>query len=236
MRRVWALAAVTVLVVGCGEDGSSDGTEPADTSAPASIATAGADTDKADEGDADPSGDDGRGGGSQGAQGEPSDSGGGSEAPDNGADDAAREDSALEARGAYEDYIDAINARDGAALCDLLSPASVRELRAPVKRASCSATLADSIGYRDPRGFPVWKRTSLNDVPRIQVSNDLESARITAMITTQFADRSEPSVESDIAYLELAGGDWRLAKPPGSLYRAVGNAKLPPSVIVPPKG
>ena len=56
------------------------------------------------------------------------------------------------------------------------------------------------------------------------------------MITTSFADRDEPSVESDIAYLERAGGEWRLAKPPGALYRAVGNAELPPSVIVPPQG
>ena len=105
-----------------------------------------------------------------------------------------------------------------------------------MQRASCAATMHDSIGYRDPRGFPVWERTQLNAVEGTQVSNDLDSARITAAIVTQFADRNEPSVESDIAYLERAGGEWRLVKLSGALYRAVGNAELPPSVIVPPQG
>lgn len=150
--------------------------------------------------------------------------------------DDERAAAATDAAAAYRSYIDAINARDGAALCDLLSPAALRELKPPVERASCAATMHDSIGYRDPRGFPVWERTRLSAIDGSQVSNDLRSARITAAIVTQFADRDEPSVESDIAYLELSGGEWRLAKPSGALYRAVGNAELPPSVIVPPQG
>ena len=51
---------------------------------------------------------------------------------------------------------------------------------------------------------------------------------------TDFADRSEPSIESDIAYLELTGGAWRLAKPSAAIYRAIGRAELPPTVIAPP--
>ncbi len=193
----------------------------------------------ADEGD----GDGGSGGGGQGG---PTDQGGGGsgdggrggEPDDGGADpsDADRGAAAADAEAAYRAYVDAINARDGAALCDLLAPSAIRELRPPVERASCSASLHDSIGYRDPRGFPVWERTLLSQIEGVQISGDLASARITAAINTEFADRGEPSVESDIAYLELAGGEWRLAKPSGALYRAVGNAELPPSVIVPPKG
>ena len=51
---------------------------------------------------------------------------------------------------------------------------------------------------------------------------------------TSFADRTEPSVESDIAYLERVAGKWRLAKPTGALYRAIGQPEIPPSVISPP--
>lgn len=137
---------------------------------------------------------------------------------------------------AYSDYIDAINARDGAALCDLIPAAAIDELQAPVERGTCAATLTASIGYRDPRGFPVWRRTHLSAIDRTEVSADLGSARITAAIVTEFADRDEPSVESDIAYLERAGGGWRLAKPSSALYRALGNAEPPPSVIAPPQG
>ena len=67
----------------------------------------------------------------------------------------------------------------------MLTNATVRELKPPVVRASCAATLHDSIGYSDPRGFPVWERTSLNSIDGTQVSGDLGSARITAMITRQ---------------------------------------------------
>lgn len=144
---------------------------------------------------------------------------------------AARSD----AQAAYRAYIDAINARDGATLCRLLPAAAIGELQAPVERGSCAATLTASIGYRDPRGFPVWRRTHLNAIDRTAVAADLESARITAAITTDFADRDEPSVESDIAYLERVGGRWRLAQPTGAIYRAIGNAEPPPSVIAPPQ-
>ena len=53
------------------------------------------------------------------------------------------------------------------------------------------------------------------------------------MIVTDFEGR-EPSVESDVAYLERVGGEWRLAQPTGALYRAIGNPEPPPTVIAPP--
>lgn len=234
----WVLVAVVgfaVLLAGCGDGGSSSSpttsdvelTGPADATSGSTAADGAAGEGKPEEGDAVDGGRD-RGG--------DSDQGAGDGEEGEGTSEVERAEAGEEATAAYMAYIDAIDARDGAALCDLLAPSAVRELKPPVERASCSASLRDSIGYEDPRGFPVWRRTRLTGIEGAQVSRDLESARITAAITTEFADRSEPSVESDIAYLELVGGEWRLAKPPGSLYRAVGNAELPPSVIVPPKG
>ena len=60
--------------------------------------------------------------------------------------------------GAYEDYIAAINERDGARLCDLLTPGAERTLKPAVDGGSCAARIGHSIGYEDPRGFPVWRR------------------------------------------------------------------------------
>lgn len=150
-------------------------------------------------------------------------------------DDASDKRVALRAAvQAYEDYIDAINGRDGARLCDLLPPGAERTLKPAVEGASCAARVGNSIGYEDPRGFPVWKETTLSAFDSTAISRDLDSARLTAAIVTGFADRTEPSVESDIVYLERVAGSWRLAKPTGALYRAIGQPEIPPSVISPP--
>ena len=220
------LCGGALLIAGCGDSqGDGDSTAPSggEGTAAAGETTAGAPGDAGDPGDTgDSTGDErpdreGVGGGS----GRPT--------------DAEREAVGERAQAAYRDYIDAINARDGATLCDLLSPASVRKLKPPVERSSCAATLRASIGYSDPRGLPVWKRTLLNGIDGTQVAASLASARITAAIVTEFADRDEPSVESDIAYLKRVGGRWRLAKPSGAIYRAIG-VEPPPDVIVPPRG
>jgi hypothetical protein len=147
--------------------------------------------------------------------------------------DAEKVDAADEATAAYTAYIEAIEMREGEALCALLPPGVEREIKAPVQRGDCAATLEASIGYEDPRGFPVWAGTTLNSVQRAAIGSDPSTARLTAMITTEFEGR-EPSVESDIAYLELVDGSWRLAQPTGALYRAIGNPELPPEVIAPP--
>jgi predicted lipid-binding transport protein (Tim44 family) len=150
-------------------------------------------------------------------------------------DDAVAKDAELEAAvGAYEDYIAAINARDGERLCELLPPDALGELRPAVTSGGCAHRIGASIGYRDPRGFPVWEKTTLSGIEQTTIGRDLASARLTAAIVTSFADRTEPSVESDVAYLERVAGGWRLAKPTAALYRAIGQPEIPPSVISPP--
>ena len=149
--------------------------------------------------------------------------------------DAEKQSASDEATAAYSAYIDAIEAKDGGALCALLPPGVERELKPQVERGDCASTLEASIGYADPRGFPVWTGTTLNEVVRVSIGDDPSTARLTAMIVTDFEGR-EPSVESDIAYLERVGGRWRLAQPTGALYRAIGNPELPPEVIAPPPG
>lgn len=148
--------------------------------------------------------------------------------------EAVKAKAATGAENAYIAYLDAINERDGEALCELLPPGAERELRPAVDQGSCAARIGGSIGYEDPRGYPVFERVVFNGVETASIGRDTSTARLTASILTEFADRDEPSVESDIAYLELSGGEWRLAKPTGALYRAIGRPELPPSVITPP--
>ena len=60
--------------------------------------------------------------------------------------------------------------------------------------------------------------------------------QLTASILTRFADRDEPSVESDVAYLVPGPDGYRLAKASGALWRAVGKPDVPPQVIAQPPG
>jgi hypothetical protein len=130
------------------------------------------------------------------------------------------------------DYIDAINAKDGGAVCALLVPGSIEQMDLPVQRGSCAASVDASIGYRDPRGIP-WKHTELLKLRKVEVSNG-RTATVLASIRTDFADRDEPSFEDDIVFLTRSDGQWLLTKPSASLYRAVGVADVPLAVLSPP--
>lgn len=199
-----ALAAAAILA-GCGEKSEPEATEP--TVPPAS------DQQPAGEGD----------------------SGQGAEA--SGPTPAERRAARLKAdRRAVERtvnrYIEALDARDGARVCAVLEPGALDGFKLPRQRSSCAASLDASIGYRDPRGIPAFEGVHLSQVAAIRVGRN--SARATTAIVTNFADRTEPSIEDDIIYLRRAdGGDWLIAKPSSALYRAIG-AEPGPEVIVPP--
>jgi hypothetical protein len=143
-------------------------------------------------------------------------------------DPAARAE--REVRRAVRDYVGAIDERDGAALCELV--ATLRELELPVEKGGCAASVSASIGYRDPRGIPVFERAALAGDADVELSGN--EARATATVVTEFADRAEPSVEDDVIYLERRGGGWAIAKPSSTIYRAIGTPDIPPDVLAPP--
>jgi hypothetical protein len=129
-------------------------------------------------------------------------------------------------------YVTALDTRDGARACDLFAPGALDSVRFPRDRGACSESLSASIGYRDPRGFPVFRHSR---VARISdVATEGESARVTATTVTRFAGDREPSVEDDLIYLALEGGRWLIVKPEALLYRAIGAGNIPPSVLTPP--
>jgi hypothetical protein len=128
-------------------------------------------------------------------------------------------------------YIEALNARDGAAVCELLAPGAIEVVEMPVERGSCAASLNASIGYRDPGGLPVWAGTEISGL-RVEV--DGAAAKVVVHVVTEFSDRDQPSIEDDIVYLTDSRGRWLLTKPSATLYRAVGIADVPLTVLSPP--
>lgn len=128
-------------------------------------------------------------------------------------------------------YVAALDARDGERACELIAPGALDELELPRPRAGCAAALEASIGYRDPRGLPVWEGAQLAQLASLELDGD--TAKVVATVVTRFADRDEPSVEDDIVYLIRDNGDWVIAKPSATLYRAIG-AEAPPALLAPP--
>jgi hypothetical protein len=131
------------------------------------------------------------------------------------------------------ELVAALDAGAGARVCGLLAPGAIGDVKLPRERGSCAASLSASIGYRDPRGLPVWKGAKLTAIRSIEI--DGERAKVVATTATTFADRDELSVEDDVVYLVRRGGRWLVAKPSSTLYRAVGIADVPPSVLSPPR-
>jgi hypothetical protein len=129
-------------------------------------------------------------------------------------------------------YIDALDRHDASLVCELLAPGALRLSELPVRRGACASSLAASIGHRRPGGTPAWRRTTIAEIRAVSVEG--VGARVTATVVHRFADRKYTSVEDDVIYLRPAGERWLLAKPSGTLYRAVGYPEPPLRAFTPP--
>jgi hypothetical protein len=129
-------------------------------------------------------------------------------------------------------YVAALNAHDGARACALFVSGALSSVKFPRERGDCAASLGASVGYRDPRGFPVYDRSRVARIRSVVIQGT--QARVTATIVTHFADNREPSIEDDVIYLRDEGGRWLIVKPSATLYRAIGAGNIPPQVLAPP--
>lgn len=129
-------------------------------------------------------------------------------------------------------YVEAINDRDGDGVCAALAPGAVQSFTLPRDGGGCAESVSRSIGYRDPRGYPVFASARIDSIGNVAISDG--DARVTATIVTEFADREQPSIEDDVVYLRQLDGEWRVAKPSAVLYRAVGKPEVPLEAVAPP--
>lgn len=130
-------------------------------------------------------------------------------------------------------YVEALDDRDGNEVCDAFSPGALDTLEFPESRPSCATTVEASLGFSDQRGRPVWAHSEMTEAVSAEVNG--EEARVVATVFTEYADIREPSIEDDIIYLTRAGERWLIAKPSSTIYRAIGIADVPPSVLAPPR-
>ena len=130
-------------------------------------------------------------------------------------------------------YVAALDARDGATVCRLVSAAAMSRVALPRERGGCAPSVTASIGYRNPRGSPQWKGARVAGTPRVARAH--YGARVVVPLRTEFADRAYVSREDDIVYLRARGNGWLIAKPSGIFFRAIGRATPPPSVLAPPR-
>ncbi len=135
---------------------------------------------------------------------------------------------------AVADYIKALNRHDAAGVCALLAPGALELSRLPRRRGGCVSSLRASIGTAPGDGGPAWRKTSLVETKPEDLGDG--RARVSATVTHHFADRKYVSVEDDVIYLQRVGSSWRLAKPSGTLYRAVGYSSPPLDALGPPVG
>jgi len=129
-------------------------------------------------------------------------------------------------------YVDGLDARNGEAVCSLFVPGALDGVRLPRERGHCGASLTASIGYRDPRGFPVYAGSRVARIASVKIAGS--NARTVATTVTRFTGNREPSIEDDVVYLERRGARWLIAKPSATFYRAIGTGDIPPSVLAPP--
>jgi ketosteroid isomerase-like protein len=134
---------------------------------------------------------------------------------------------------AVRSYVAALNRGDAAAVCGLLEPGALALRELPVRRGGCVRSLAASVGHRRKGGAPAWKHTEIVELTAVSVGDG--RARVTATVTHDFADRRYASIEEDVVYLDRdPRGRWLLAKPSGTLYRAVGYPQPPLRALTPP--
>ena len=220
MREMRLVATVTICALALAGCGEKDETVPA---APATTEPATATGERIAEAEADAAAE-------SGDRDEVLEQGG---VPDRGEDAATKGLSRVEreAVATARRYVDALDDRDGARACRAFEPGALDGVRLPRKRGGCAPSLAASIGYSDPRGYPVWESAEVAAIASLEVDGD--AATVIPTVFTRFADRDEPSVEDDPIYLRRGDRGWLVAKPSLTFYRAIGQ-EPPPQALAPP--
>jgi hypothetical protein len=227
---VISMAVLTVVLAGCGGGSGDERTAAQSTTATTTADTAGGVTGKLPPGAVEPTDT------AEEQAEEPGATEASPEAPAEGPESTGElsGEGRSAAVAAVSDYIRALDRHDAAGVCALLVPGALDLSRLPSRQGGCLASLRASIGTRPRGGAPAWRKTTLVAVKPEDLGDG--RARVSATVTHHFSDRKYVSVEDDVIYLQRAGGRWLLAKPSGTLYRAVGYPEPPLDAFTPPPG
>jgi hypothetical protein len=130
---------------------------------------------------------------------------------------------------ALRSYVAALDAHDGAALCELFAPGALDVLDLPVG-SGCDG-ISGSIGYDPGHGLPHWRDAGLGEIQSVVTANG--GVRATVTMVDRYADNPQPSIEDDVIYLQRDGEGWLIEQPSVTVYRAIGTPDPPPSVLAP---
>ncbi|CAN5497567.1 hypothetical protein BH10ACT11_BH10ACT11_01520 [soil metagenome] len=146
---------------------------------------------------------------------------------------APTSDPQKQAGAAVNAFLRDLDRRDATAICRAFDPGALNKVDFPKPGPNCPSTVEASLGYRDPRGLPVWKGSKPTGDISAQIDGD--RARVTATVVTDYKDQRDPSVEDDVLYLQRIGERWILLKPSATFYRAIGVADVPLDAFKPPE-
>jgi hypothetical protein len=133
-------------------------------------------------------------------------------------------------------YVSAINVRDGARVCALMTKDAAAELRIREGDLSCDRTVAGYIGYVEDAGAPRFLRYRLRGVRSGSSQGDYSSIRLRLEARRRSTDGRQAFERcsfEDIVWITHEGGELRIAKPSLALYVAFG-ATLHGGVLAPP--
>ena len=126
-------------------------------------------------------------------------------------------------------YVDAINARDGATVCDLMVDSAAYEFRIP-EWGECPKFVSAFIGYQEDSGSEIFHRARLVEVHEGASEGELQSLNVTVEIERE----SGAETLEDVLWLVERDGHWRLARPSQLLYAAIGATSVPGDVLEAP--
>ena len=133
-----------------------------------------------------------------------------------------------------QDYVQAINARNGEAVCAFLTDDAVKQLGLDDAGLPCARGVAGFIGYVEDSGSPRFLRYESVDAQEGAEEEGLRSVRLS--LEARFhSDSAGGTFEAcrfeDIVWLERTAEGWRIAKPSLALYAAFGAARFPSEIL-----
>lgn len=139
--------------------------------------------------------------------------------------------------GVVQDYVRAINARDGQAVCASFTDDAVKQLSRNDAGLPCARAVATLIGYVEDSGSPEFLRYENPEVHRGSMEHGLRSVRL-SLEARFYSDSAGGTFElcrfDDIVWLESTADGWEIAKPSLALYAAFGALQFPNDALDPP--